>query len=159
MELASVQEYLSLRVFRLRIERDEKGLWWGTGFLVTPRTAITAYHNLPKALREAGGGQLTAWRVDADGQERSLVFDWIPGASGAGHDIAVLRLAHPETVAPLPYLRPAALPRRLTLPEMQRHWAGRHVAVYGFPVSLLGSGTASGRHSVYRPVYRRAADG
>jgi formylglycine-generating enzyme required for sulfatase activity len=140
MEVRNIQERLGSCAFRLQSNPlNKKGWEWGTGFFVSPRIALTAWHNIPKRLIDGESGEVRGLYVDADEREHELRFRWERDASSSCHDIAVLRLT--SEVKKIAYLKAAMLPVDLSTKEMSRYWFGRVAVIYGFPFSRIGNGT------------------
>jgi hypothetical protein len=131
---------LMLAVFRIQIEMNASRQWeYGSGFFVSARYALTAYHCLPKAVILRTQTDIEATYVDASGTLREIVFEWVPHASSEAHDVAVLKVKRkPRRVVPS-YLQPALLSVNTALAIAGDYWAKQRFAMYGFPVDLEGT--------------------
>jgi hypothetical protein len=63
LSLNEALDLLNRCSFRIPIEQNAQGDWeFGTGFFITPTGfALTAFHNLPKAVVANGGGMVNAF--------------------------------------------------------------------------------------------------
>lgn len=127
-----------LRGIAFRLEWDEDGVkYQGTGFFISPKgLALTAFHNIPKAVREKPS--LRLWGYHG---EELLAFRWALTTTDdvkwqRDAEVAVLELDVNRTGKlpgsarlPLIYL-PLAWARK----ERENFWASQSVAAFGFPV-------------------------
>jgi len=122
------------------LEPDERTkeeiLWVGTGFFITSDGyALTAYHNLPKTIQDAGCGFVDVnYRQDHDPWR----LKWRADLSSKEFDIAVLQL--PDRKA-LDYLECAYFPTNRPETVRKDFWRKyKKLYVFGFPVAEVHPG-------------------
>lgn len=98
----------------------------GTGFFVTPDLALTAEHNLRPAR--------STTQFEAIYQGHAITLQWLPDWSSPEDDIAMMRLTENPEEAQIKPLTAVYLDPDLPLSARQVAWAGRPVAVAGYPV-------------------------
>jgi hypothetical protein len=136
--LNSDQAHAMLRrvIFKIRIERrKEDGAWlWGSGFFISRKgCALTAYHNLPAAVKSGKTPKIDIFYQDKEMTLECRLELSLPDPE----DIAVLGFSGKALPAidliPLGFFDPAA-----DTPERNRFWAGRPVCIVGYPFGELG---------------------
>jgi hypothetical protein len=87
----------SFRVFiETTRENGQEISWFGTGFFITKKGfALTAYHNLPRRLIDAGHGTVTVYYREVP---NPLELNWFRDLSSEEIDIAVLKLPEPASL-------------------------------------------------------------
>jgi len=59
--ISGIHQQLRRTTFRIRI-LEADGIWWGTDFFISrDGLALTAYHNLPKPIRDQGRGTVDVY--------------------------------------------------------------------------------------------------
>lgn len=134
VDLDEARKAMARAVIRLDLGQTADGRREvGTAFMVHPRLALTAYHNLPDALRS--GEQK---RLQGSHGGEVLTFELITEAAVEQHDLAALRLTENPGRVSLGWLKAAWLPPDVSVQEASVFWHARRIAIYGFPVHGAG---------------------
>jgi hypothetical protein len=124
--------------FRLRIEKNDEGAYeWGTGFFVSPEGhALTAFHNLPRDVLEAGEGRIAGFYAGREISLECLVSNSLREEEG---DVAVLKWSDGPAHG-VDYIEIALLDQGSSPQHRSLYWAGRQVCAFGFPFEAEGLG-------------------
>jgi hypothetical protein len=127
----------NLRRIVFRLEWEEDGVpCQGTGFFIHRNgQALTAFHNLPRAVRDDPGRPLYG---TYEGVPVPLPFRWALTTNADCRwqrelEVAVLQLDR-KLADDLPTLDMCRLDPSLTRQQRQQFWDGKPVAAFGFPV-------------------------
>jgi hypothetical protein len=150
----------SFRIFiETTYEEGETIHWYGTGFFVTDcGFALTAFHNLPKQVWQAGGGKL---RVYYRKLTNPIELKWRPDLSQKDVDIAVLQLEKPDTVN-FDHVPMAYVPWKLPAEERKQVWRSlnedQQLSLFGYPVRAVQEGRQTVTTQAGHPVMGTLAD-
>jgi len=117
---------------------DEEGTpCHGSGFFITPTTALTAYHNLPPEVLAIEGAEASEQPIRAKLGGRDITLYWaVPGENDRQwqerYQIAVLEARPPLD---LPEEKSFFVPDTLPARRRSEYWRGRELLVTGFPKS------------------------
>lgn len=130
-------ERLRRASFKVRIEEENGVWWWGTAFFISADgVALTAYHNLPKAVRDAGRGQVTGEFMEKPLRLEYLVDRSVPEEEG---DIALLQW-NEAPAGEVPHVEVGGLDPVWLRQRRVQLWGGRPGCVFGFPFARAGQG-------------------
>jgi hypothetical protein len=136
LALSEAVDILRLVTFKLRIEQNSEGAYeWGTGFFITPEGhALTAFHNLPKSVVDAGEGRVTGFYRGETISLECLVSNSLQEREG---DVAVLKWGDGST-SDVDHVQIALLEQGFSRQYRGQYWAGRQVCAFGYPFGERG---------------------
>jgi hypothetical protein len=137
LAISEAVDILRLVSFKLRIEPNDHGAYeWGTAFFISPEGhALTAFHNLPRLVLNAGEGRVAGFYRGQWIWLECLMSDSLQEEEG---DVAVLKWS--GSTSDVDYVQIAFLDQRFSRQYRSQYWAARQVCAFGFPFEAGGLG-------------------